>query len=200
MNGRIILTKAIEVVGALFLAFGGALLKVQPAGNDGSTGFIASFGALLILLIIWALIRNVRYSKMQLIWLASGILFTAVFVFAFQNYKQNIDKYTIGLPPENPSHFHIIGDSLTQFGMDHSRDFETLAILVDRTGGIEAIPAIWKEESIKRISQRLTMKYLWLVVFLTSAIFSLTEGAFSRRTPATTTKTKTKPTPTTKTD
>ena len=171
------------MTGALLVAFGGAMLKIQPPGEgiQEQIGFIASFETLLVLLIIWAIIKNIDFKYIRIGWLCLGALFAVLSVFSFQNNQEQKNEYVIGLPPDQSTHYHIVGDRYTPYGDGIKSQAPSKAELVDRSGGVPAIPKIWNDESIKRVSLNLTTSYFWVVIFLTSAVFSLTEGSLASR-------------------
>ena len=191
MKKKELITKAIQLVGVLTSAFGGALIKVQPpgAGPQQTAGFIGSFSALIVLLIIWAIVRNFYIKYIRRIWLAVSVVFFVGFLYLSNIYSNDKDRWVIGLPPEAPSEYLIVGDTLAQFGIDLKnnsikRKLQTdNAHLVDNAGGKDFITAIWTPGSINWTSGRLVNEYIYIMIFLSGCIFSLTEGAIGKANP-----------------
>src|SRR5437870_1178861 len=102
MSTRTIVTKAIELIGFLFAAFGGFLTDIAPPEGDDarySVG-ITSFLALIVLLFASAIAKNLPVRKFKRICLiAAAIFFCSAVVSTFW-YKHNLDRLTFAYPPE----------------------------------------------------------------------------------------------------
>jgi hypothetical protein len=179
METRAILTKAIEVIGFLFAAFGGFLANIAPPeGQDASYAVgITSFLALIILLFASAIAKNLPVRKFKKIWLiAAAVFFCSALASAFW-YKHNLDRLTFAFPPEAIKAQYIKGTEMTPEAKEfQERTKKSDSAVVAAFGGLSKREQVWPIESIQRARLILTVSYSVLVLSLASSIFSLTEG------------------------
>lgn len=183
MDTREVLTKAVEVIGFLFVAFGGFLANfAPPEGDDAAYAVgITSFLGLIILLFASALAKNLPSRKYKKIWLiAAGVFFVAAVVSSIL-YKQNLTQLTFAYPPDAVKAEYIKGTELTPEAKDYQdKTKKSDSSLVAAFGGPTKREQVWVGESIKHARLVLTINYSILVLSLASAIFSLTEGILKK--------------------
>lgn len=183
---RNILSKAISVVGVIAAAFGGALTKAQPPDSAGQTaGFIGSFACLIILLIISA-IASYRNIKLHKIWIGLAVLALAGFIYFALDYSSYKDKYVTAFPKDSPDkEYYIIGDTLGKSGLEVKTYLikQKLDLIPENYfeygQGTPNINNLWTPSSRRFVADKLRNKYLLVMILLSLAIFSITEGVFS---------------------
>lgn len=187
MKRETVLSKALATVATLLTAFGSVAIKIQPPGNgiQEQLGFIVSFGALIVLLIIGAIVESVILPYLKFIWISIGAVCLAVFIFLTMSYFDFKIKYTVAYPKQD-SESYIVGDSLDLDGMKVKSYLLAKQIpltnynLLANGEGSDHIIGIWTEDSVKRITQRMVNKYFFVMLFLTIGVFSLTEGVLRK--------------------
>ncbi len=98
-------------------------------------------------------------------------------------YGSNYSKLTIGVPPENPDRFLIVGTELTQDALDWIKDHPNLTLAeVSYKFGHDHIGRnrVWTEESLEDARLKLTINYVFFVLVLAATIFCLGEGAIAQ--------------------
>ncbi len=177
------LSKAISIISILFAAFGGIIIQIQPPGISGiESGFIATFSALVILLII-AGVTSHKKVKMRGIWIVSSIISFSCFIIFSIFYFQYKHDYVVNFP-QGSDDYYIVGDSLDYSGLIIREYLITNSIPINNISyiengeGPENINNIWTKVSIDKISNNLNIKYVLVMVFLSISIFSIIEGIF----------------------
>jgi hypothetical protein len=172
-----LVTKAVEVVGVLFAAFGGFLGGIAPP-QDADAKYavgISSFLALIILL--W--IAAVSKTSLSRWWTTLALVLLVIAAIAAYGYKRDYDALAFEYPPGKRTVEHIAGMDLTPRAAEKMREDPTLSNsqLLTKFGGLPSVGKVWTENSIERARMRLTVGYVVLVLSLAGAVFSLTEGA-----------------------
>jgi hypothetical protein len=172
-----LLTKGIEVIGALFAAFGGFLVGVAPpqAADARFAVGISSFLALIILFLIAALTKK-KYRRVWII--AAACLFVVAAAGAYY-YKTTYDALTFEYPPGSTRADHIAGTELTQSASEYKQQHEGIsnAQLLAKFGGLENKGEVWPETSVNSARTKLIASYVLVVLAIAGSIFALTEGA-----------------------
>lgn len=187
------LGRGVQLVAFLFGAFSGFFSSVAPPDetNPQFTVGIASFGVLILFLIIIAIARS---RRLKYVWIGAAVVLFAVFlVFAFK-YQDDRAQLTIMWPRVGDDQkLYPVGDpyGLTRDAAEKVRNDPSLTpvVLVARYGGIakarsiDARTQIWTHESIRASARTLLRDYLILVLSVCGAIFCLTEGVLLAATP-----------------
>lgn len=189
MANKQLLSKAISVVGILLAAFGSVLVKVQPPGEGPQqiAGLVGSFSALAILLLISGLASLLKKGPIKFIWTILGLAGLCGFIIMTFTYGSSKNRYIIGLPPNSATHYHIVGDVLSDSGKAFKERLKQQgyptdnANLVFNSGGPGYIKIIWSEDAVNRVTDLLVRQYTLLMIFLSVAIFSITEGVFYKQ-------------------
>ena len=174
-----ILYSGIQVVGILFVAFGGFLAGIAPP-QEADAKFavgIASFLALIVFFIISAFMKKVEYRNVWTI--GAGLLFIVAF-FAAIAYKKTYDELTFEYPPGNRQIEQIAGTIFTSHA-EHYRDSHpgiSNSQLLAKFGGIENKQKVWTFESIVMGRMKLITSYIVLILSIAGSIFASTEGLF----------------------
>jgi hypothetical protein len=185
------LKRAIEIVAALFAAFGGYLANLGPpqnlkAGLGGATAAgLASFAALIVLVVLASLPESVWRGRRRLVWTVAGIATGIAFLVAALRYTDRHRDLTFVFPPEGSESatLYVRGTVLTPAGDAYRQqhpDRNDGSIVAD-FGGISELTRVWTRESILLAERELTRQYLLLVVLLAVTLFALIEVIAANR-------------------
>ncbi|MGA3045152.1 MAG: hypothetical protein ABSD67_00900 [Terracidiphilus sp.] len=181
-NRTDLLTVSAQAVTFLFAMFGGVLKKIAPPDQVGagySVG-IASFLALIVLLLITALARTSPSRALLRSWLIAGVLLFLIAGSSSIVYPQLIDSYTY--PQDRPLQLRQINAS-DQYLTDNARKLKsqhsgaTAEFLVEN---FENDQQVWTAAGLERAKRELRLCYLCLVLSLATAIFCLLEANKAR--------------------
>jgi hypothetical protein len=181
-----VLTKAVSIMSVMLAAFGGALTKIQPPGDGiNFAAFTGTFSSLIILLIIAAVAKS-NSRRLVNVWIGLALISLAAFIYSsFDYFKYKVNQHVVGYPPDTKADEIIVGDSLTTWGIERKQWLENnnrpadKANIVAVSGGVPEISRLWKD--IDSVNTRLNNKYLAMMICLSVAIFSITEGVFNAR-------------------
>ena len=172
-----ILTKGIELVAVLFVAFGGFLAGIAPpqAADAKFAVGISSFLALIILFIVAALSKK----KYRRVWIVAATCLFVISLVAAYYYKETYDALTFEYPPGSTKVEHIAGTELTPSAKEYKQQHEGIsnAQLLAKFGGLQNKGKVWSEASGNSARRELIGGYVTLVLAIAAAIFALTEGA-----------------------
>jgi hypothetical protein len=185
------LSRAVEIVLFLFAAFGGFLTKLAPPDSlvGGSNPVrlvgIASFVALLVLLLSVSLVRVSR-KRYYRYWITVSVICFVGFIVLAIYYDSEFDDHTFKYYDGTQI---VAGQTLTSNAVANKQEYErahagitlTKAELLAKYGGKERVTSVWEEDSIRRVEQRLRFLYIATVICLAIAVFSLTEGVLLGR-------------------
>lgn len=177
MKGKEILGRATEVVTFLFAMFSGFLEKVAPPEEANATFAVglASFMALVILLLVSVLARGRFSVRRRTLWAAVAAGLAVVALVAGLFYQRHLGRLTFFYPPEDPEAEHLVR------GTRYTPEAQALADQGMGPGQIQAqfhpenIDLVWPPEAIENAKTILTVNYLILVLSLAGTIFSLVE-------------------------
>ena len=178
------LTKGIEIIGVLFASFGGFFAGIAPpqAADSRFAVGISSFLALIALLLIAGVSKQ---KKLRKVWLVAACGLSVIVVIAAIYYKTSSDALTFGYPPGSTVVEHIAGTELTAAAREYKEQNEGLsnAQLLAKFGGLQNKEEVWSAASVNHARRKLIVSYMVLVLSISAAIFSLTEGVLggSRR-------------------
>lgn len=180
------LRRAVEIVTFVLGAFSGTLKTIAPPDETkaGMTIGIVSFGALLVLLFVSALAQGRLESRHRKYWLVGAGTLAVLFLISAYIYDGDRARLTLLWPPNGvEQQLYVTGDDnftpAAQAIKNQHPDY-TPVRLVSGYGGIDDRTAVWPAEAIQRASRRLKLAYVIMVLSLTTAIFSLTEGVLVR--------------------
>lgn len=175
-----ILVKGIEVVGVLFAAFGGFLVGIAPPHTADARFAVglSSFIALIILFIISALSKR-RFKNY---WLIAGCALVVLILAIGYGYKASYDRLVFEYPPGSADAEQIAGTELTSDAADYIKENHGIssAQLLFDFGGLPNKELVWKADSIRNARMQLIVLYVSLVLSISGAIFSLTEGVLAQ--------------------
>ena len=174
------ITKAIDVVAVLFSAFGGFLTDFAPPGETDSKFAvgIASFIALIVLLLVSFLAKAKLPANYRALWLSFAvILFVLTVVFGL-SYNKSLDELTFPYPPENTKAEYVRGSVLTADAQVYwsENPQKTTSQVVADFGGLPNRELVWTANSILEARLLLTKGYVLFVLTLSGTIFGLVEG------------------------
>jgi len=177
---RRLLAKGIEVIGVLFAAFGGFLAGIAPpeAADAKFAVGLSSFCALIILFAI-AAVASKQFRK---VWTLAALALLIVSFAAALYYKATYDRLTFEYPPGAQNAEYIAGTELTPEAREYlgAHDGLSKSQLLAKFGGLENKNKVWPEGSVNKARNHLIAIYVVLVLSIATAVFSLTEGAFSK--------------------
>jgi len=182
MSGTV-LARGIEVVGVLFVSFGGFLLGLAPP-EDADALFavgIASFGALIVLLLVAAVTGQRTTRRRKNAWIGgSAVLFVVCLTSAYA-YKSSCDALLFEYPPDSARAEYVGGTKLTPAARDVMKQHPGLSKpeLLAGFGGLAHRNLVWGD-SVRTARMRLIALYVLCVLSLCGSIFALTEGAMVR--------------------
>lgn len=175
----------------LFAVFGGALADLAPPPglvaetHPQRTIGLASFIALLVLLLAVVLGGRLTTQTHRRIWLGVSIVALVGFVALAVTYSETLAEKTFTFVDGTRV---TRGDALTPWATEQKHNFEELhpgeilgpAELLSKVGR-HRIEAVWTAESIAARERGLTRHYVAVVIALAVALFSLLEGLLSGR-------------------
>lgn len=184
MRGSLLIKRGIEIVGVLFTAFGSFLTNVAPPehfkagfGVAFSVG-IASFAAFVILLSLASLPGHAWKGSRRTIWSVIGAGMGLGFVLVAFSYDRHYGEVVFAYPPESGTQeLYVRGTVYTPRAAAsvQTEPSATPAQLVASFGGVESMPRVWQEQSIRRAEEQLVRHFVLMVALLAGAIFSLVE-------------------------
>lgn len=180
--------RSVEFVVFIMGAFSGVLNSIAPPDETKAAMMIgiASFAALIILLIISAIADRRIESGKRIVWIVVAFVLGAVFVVSALRYNNDRSRLTMLWPPDNPSQTLYVtgGDKFTPSAQEIKRQHPeyTPERLVSGFGGIDKRTSVWSAEAIREASRTLNIDYLVVVLSVATAIFSIAEGVFGKRT------------------
>jgi len=179
LTSRQWVAKGMELVTFLFAAFNNFLLDIAPppeAGNRFAVGFVSML-TLIVLLLIWALLRQWSPSQLKRVFLIGALCLLVVFVASGFIYRSDYDKLTYYYPPDFPTGVGLAGTKFTSEAQAYLKEpanhLKTKAELVAEFGG--TAERVWSRDSINSAGQLLTVEYVLFVVSCASLVFALTE-------------------------
>jgi len=177
-----LLVKGIEIVGLLFAAFGGFFAGIAPpqAADARFAVGLSSFLALIILFIVAAASRKTK--KARRVWLIVGCVLFVVAILSAYHYKTSYDQLTFEYPPGAAAVEHVAGTELTPEALEYQQSHPGLSNsqLLAKFGGLKNKGEVWPAASVNRARIKLIGSYLVLVLAISGAIFSLTEGVLGQ--------------------
>jgi hypothetical protein len=185
---RAAILAAIQIVGAILSAFGGALIKAEPPGVDvaNAASYIGSFASVVVLLIITAVAKHFKKITTSIVWLALTLIAFLGFVGVALVYEQNRRALTVGEPPAPAvaTKWRVIGTKKTPFGEQvfakaQAEGKTDVAVVLSGVKSGDPISLVWTEASIQDSVKKLTAEYVMVIVLLSIAIFCGVEAAFS---------------------
>ena len=184
MNRNTVVTKAIDVVAVLFLAFGGFLTNFAPPEETDSKAAvgIASFIALIVLLLVSLLAKNKLPAKYRALWLTFALIFFAVTVVVGFSYNKRLHELTFSYPPESTKPQYVRGSVLTPEAQVYwsENPQKTTSQVVADFGGLPNRELVWTSNSILESRLLLTKGYVLFVLALSCTIFGLVEGLLAK--------------------
>lgn len=184
MKPNSVLEWAIKSVTALFAMFGGFLTFVAPPeeANSRFAVGLSSFVAVLVLLVVSALVKKRPTARAKRIWLIVAVSFAVLGLGSALAYWWNLNRLTFAWPPENTKAEFVGGTRLTSDAQQYKNENpeKTISTVVADYGGMEARELVWPPEAMRLARMILIVNYIGMVLFLTAAIFSLSEGLLSQ--------------------
>jgi len=177
------IAKGIEIVGFLFVAFGGFLTGIAPpemADARFAVG-VSSFLALILLFVFAALSKRHSQERFRTYWIGAAVVLFVLSIATAFVYKSKYDSLTFKFPPNSTKVEYIAGTELTPQAQSYKQQNPgiTKSELLDDFEGPKNIEKVWTEESIRKAKMYLTGSYVALVLSLLGAIFALTEGTLA---------------------
>jgi len=184
MITKTFVTRAIEVVAFLFAAFGHFLLNIAPP-NETEVSFavgFASFFSVLALLFISAKSNDLPRKKHRKRWLISVIIALVIAAISAPIYQYVFLKYTFAVDIKGQPQRFIRGTELTPYAKKYMENNEAATVdqLVNDTGKLSQLDALWTNKSIILVKIKLTVAYVILVLSIMTAIFCITEGLLNK--------------------
>jgi hypothetical protein len=168
----------IDVVAAVFGAFGGLLGAIAPPDQGGPafTVGIAQGISVLVFLVVAAFIRGRVPSK---VWLVIAVVFALVFVGSVYHYSNDWHQLTF-VHPQTNSRYVCGSMELTQLTPEARAAIAAnpnldCAELVGGFGGIDYIHDVWPADVLEVTRRRLLLGYLVSVCSFSFAVFCLVE-------------------------
>jgi peptidoglycan/LPS O-acetylase OafA/YrhL len=173
----------VKAVTFLFAMFGGFLTSIAPPEESNSRFAVglASFLALVVLLIISALVRHPLTKKARLRWMVAACALFVLALAAALAYRWNLDRLTFPYPPESTRAEYVAGTRLTpeaQKYVDEHPDKTISTVVADF--GIENRELVWPPDALREARLLLLFNYVALVLAMAGAIFSLSESVLSK--------------------
>jgi amino acid transporter len=179
-----ILEWAAKTVTFLFAMFGGFLTFIAPPEESNSRFAVglASFLALVALLLISALVRKPLTKKSRRRWVAAAAVFFVLALGASLTYWWNLDRLTFPYPPESKRAEYVAGTRLSPDAQKYRDDNpdKTISNLVADFGGLENRELVWPPDALRMAKLLLLVNYIALVLTMAGAIFCLTESVLSK--------------------
>src|ERR1043166_8190171 len=134
-----ILEWGVKIVTGLFALFGGFLTFIAPPEESNSRFAVglASFLALVALLLISALVKRPLTKRSRRRWIAAAVVFLALALGASLAYRWNLDRLTFPYPPERSRAEYVAGTRLTTDAQKHLEENpgETISSVLADYGG-----------------------------------------------------------------
>jgi hypothetical protein len=178
-----LVSRGIQIVVALFGAFGGFLNRVAPPdeANARLAIGVSQFAALGILLLVSAMSSGRRSASSRRRWMIAGVVSLLTMIVSGGIYTWYLDKLTFPYPPP-PSAietYRIAGTILTEQAETYRSEFRR-SYGRNPTSGELALnlphDQIWTRQSVARSTMMLSGSYLMLVLSLSTAVFCLVEA------------------------
>ncbi|MBF0559542.1 MAG: hypothetical protein HQL08_12280 [Nitrospirae bacterium] len=178
-NPRGLLTWAVEIIGFLFSAFGGFLTNIAPPNRTNTTFSvgIVSFLLLIILLIVTASGRQAPGSRYRKRWIAFGTICFLSALPAVLLYWQALQLNTYDFPCTGSSTRHLMA-GVQELTVESKNWIETHPYEKSACDLEMNLPSdqIWDSSAMLAAGKRLMLLYTWLVISLSTALFSLVEA------------------------
>jgi hypothetical protein len=176
-NYKQLLASFIEVVTFLLASFGGFLKNIAPPDSVGASFPVGalSFLALILLMIISAVSRNVSSGKTNRWWIAAGMM---CFVFAVPSiliYRNMLGSYTYPQSQELSKRQISAPD---QYLTPEAAQYKMANKSVTNEELVRNLPdgGVWTQAGIENARTRLLASYACLVLVVCAAIFCLLEA------------------------
>jgi hypothetical protein len=179
-----ILEWGVKIVTSLFALFGGFLTFIAPPEESNSRFAVglASFLALLVLLLISALVRKPLTERSRRRWVTAAIIFFALALGTSLAYWWNLDRLTFAYPPESTRAEYVAGTRLAPDAQKYMNENpgKTVSNIVADFGGLENRELVWPPDALRTAKLLLLVNYIALVLSMAAAIFCLTESVLSK--------------------
>jgi apolipoprotein N-acyltransferase len=183
MDRAATLTRAIQIVVLLFGAFGSFLTAIAPPEVSLIATGTASMSALVVFLLATVLAQARKTASLRKKWAIAAAACACIGAASAIVYRSNLERLTIGWPPETLEQRYVRGTRLTP---DAARYIEahpqkSIADVLADHGGPSQRELVWSESSIRAAKTTLTINYLTMVIAFSLAVASLLEVVALRK-------------------